>query len=256
MHPEHSPVEYCNPVEQNSPVEQSSSLENMTPDRLSESSGLLSAKQLGRRLGDRWIWRNLDFDLYPGDRRGLWGPSGMGKTLLLRVLVGLDPPTEGRVYWQGQPIAPHRIPHHRTQVMLLLQRSPLWEGTVEDNLQRPFHLDSQRGKVYDRSVAAELCGRVGRGVDFLERSAQHLSGGERQLVAILRVLLLNPQILLLDEPTASLDQPTTLQVEDLVQQWHQEHPDGAYLWVSHDRTQLDRLGVGVWESFEGLRFEI
>jgi putative ABC transport system ATP-binding protein len=213
-------------------------------------SPLLEGQQLGRKLGDRWIWRNLDFELYPGDHKGLWGASGIGKTLFLRTLVGLDPPTEGGINWQGQPLTPGLIPQQRSQVMLLLQRAPLWEGTVEENLQRPFCLRGQRGKVYDRAVAGELCRRVGRSVDFLERSAQHLSGGERQLVAIIRVLLLNPQVLLLDEPTASLDQQTSLQVEDLIQDWQQEQPDRAYLWVSHDRSQLDRLGVQVWEIIE------
>lgn len=208
---------------------------------------LLNVHQLGRKLGDLWIWRNLEFALYPGERRGLWGASGIGKTLFLRTLVGLDPPTEGTIDWQGQPLSPSLIPQQRSQVMLLLQRAPLWEGTVAENLQRPFRLRGQRGKVYDRLRAEELCHQVGRSADFLDRSAQHLSGGERQLVAIIRVLLLKPQVLLLDEPTASLDQQTSLQVEDLIQHWQQEQPDRAYLWVSHDRTQLDRLGVKIWE---------
>ncbi|MGA1410224.1 MAG: ABC transporter ATP-binding protein [Prochlorotrichaceae cyanobacterium] len=212
-----------------------------------DQAPLLEVSQLGRQLGKRWIWRNLNFALQPGDRRGLSGPSGMGKTLFLRSLVGLDPPSEGVIRLQGQPLTVSNIPDRRSQMTLLPQRAPLWEGTVEDNLKRPFQLKGQQGKVYHREAAAHLCGQVGRSVDFLDRSSQHLSGGERQLVGILRVLLLNPQILLLDEPTVSLDQETTLQVEALIQQWYQDHPDRAYLWVSHDRAQLDRLNVNIWE---------
>ena len=212
---------------------------------------LLHVHQWGRKVGDQWLWRNVEFALYPGDRLGLSGPSGMGKTLFLRSLVGLDSPEEGHLEWQGHPLTPAAIPHYRSVVGLLLQRAPLWEGTVAYNLQRAFRLQGQRGKEYNPQRAQALLDQVGRSADFLERSSQHLSGGERQLVALLRVLLCAPQVLLLDEPTAALDGETALQVEALIQHWYQEKPDRAYLWVSHDRAQLQRLEVTPWALTSG-----
>ncbi len=213
---------------------------------------LLEACNLGRCFGQVWIWRGLSFTLHSGEAVGISGASGVGKTLFLRSLIGLDSRDEGIVKWQGQVCGAQQIPPYRSQVILLPQRTPVWEGSVEENLQRPFRLKIHRPKHYDREVAIALWKTLGRSADFLDRSSLHLSGGERQLLAIVRVLLLNPQVLLLDEPTAALDQETTLQAETLIQNWFTAQSDRAYVWVSHDRSQLERLATKHW-SFGNYR---
>jgi putative ABC transport system ATP-binding protein len=82
--------------------------------------------------------------------------------------------------------------------------------------------------------------RLGRPPSFLDLEASHLSGGEAQLMALLRALQLDPDVLLLDEPTASLDAATTERVEQLLRRWLAEAPR-ACLLVSHDGAQLRRL---------------
>lgn len=207
---------------------------------------LLEACNLGRCFGQVWIWRGLSFALHPGEAVGISGASGVGKTLFLRSLIGLDPRNEGIVKWQGQVCGAQDFPPYRGQVIFLPQRTPVWEGSVEENLQRPFRLKIHCSKHYDREMALNLWKTLGRSADFLERSCLHLSGGERQLLGIVRVLLLNPQVLLLDEPCAALDPETTRQVENLIQNWLILQSDRAYVWVSHDRSQLDRVTTRHW----------
>ena len=82
---------------------------------------------------------------------------------------------------------------------------------------------------------------LGRSADFLERSTDQLSGGERQIVSCLRSLQLSPQVLLLDEPTASLDNTATKQLETLIAQWQHADPQKACIWTSHDPAQIERV---------------
>lgn len=84
---------------------------------------------------------------------------------------------------------------------------------------------------------------LGLGETFLEKSARDLSGGEGQIVSLLRAIQLGPSILLLDEPTASLDAASVAAVESLVTRWQAEAPGGrATVWVSHDAEQARRVG--------------
>lgn len=209
---------------------------------------MLTVTDLGRQVAGRWLWQNVSFTLAAGDCVGLVAPSGAGKTLLFRGLVQLDPVQQGQVVFEGRSIADWALPAYRTQVMYLSQRPAMMEGSVADNLRHPFTLGQHRHRAYRAERLLAWLDSLGRGPDFLTLSATQLSGGERQLVALLRALQLEPKLLLLDEPTASLDPATIQRVEALLTQWLQG-PNRALMITSHDPAQIDRfthrrLGLG------------
>ncbi len=202
---------------------------------------LLTARGLGRTVDGRRLWQGLELELMAGERLAVSGPSGTGKTLLLRSLAGLEPLEQGAVSFLGRDLASWRMPEYRRRVLLLPQRPALPEGTVEAALAAPFAFHVHRARSYRREAALARLAHVGREADFLGRSTATLSGGEAQVAALLRALLLEPQVLLLDEPTASLDAAATEAVEALVAAWLQDADDRAYLWTSHDPEQQARV---------------
>ena len=109
------------------------------------------------------------------------------------------------------------------------------EGTVETNLRLPFALGVNRDNAFDPGLALELLGHLGRDRSFLERSCADLSGGEQQLVALVRLLQLDPLVVLLDEPTASLDPKAAGRATDLITSWTEDRMnERAYVWVTHN----------------------
>jgi putative ABC transport system ATP-binding protein len=211
---------------------------------------LLEARDIGRLApgSQQWLLRNASLAVRGGERLAIVGPTGAGKTLLLRALALLDPVDEGQVLWLGQPIAAERVPHYRRHVTYLHQRSPLIEGTVEENLRLPFTLAIHAREEFDRGRVVALLESAGRDAEFLTRGSRDLSGGEGQIVAVVRALQLNPTVLLLDEPTASLDAATAHSIEQLVFQWHRQSELGrAAVWVTHDREQASRIANRIIE---------
>jgi putative ABC transport system ATP-binding protein len=162
--------------------------------------------------------------------------------VLLRSLAYLDPHDEGNIEWEGRPLCAEAIPAYRKEVVYLHQRPALFEGTVEHNLLYPFTLKSHRGKHFDRSRVEGMLETLNRDSAFLQKSSRDLSGGEAQIVALIRSLQLDPRILLLDEPTASLDRATAESVEDLLLGWQrEEYHRRGFIWVSHDLEQAERM---------------
>ena len=200
---------------------------------------LLAADDLGRRVGERWLWQGVALKLTSQQQLVLRGPSGSGKTLLLRALSGLDEVQTGQVSLQGKALEMWPAPLYRTKVSYLQQRPALFEGTVEDNLRRPFALQAHRARHFDRERVVGWLEHLGRTEGFLGLSAATLSGGEAQLTALLRTLQLDPLVFLLDEATASLDPEAVLRAEALVKGWLEG--GGACIWTSHDPAQLARV---------------
>ncbi|MBI3838811.1 MAG: ATP-binding cassette domain-containing protein [Planctomycetia bacterium] len=224
-----------------------------------DSAGvLLDAQGLGRFVPgtQQWLLRDVSLAVRGGDRLAIVGPTGSGKTLLLRSLALLDPIDEGRVLWLSQTISARLVPAFRSQATYLHQRPALIEGTVEDNLRLPFTFRIHAHQDFDRRRVASMLEMVGRGADFLARSWHDLSGGEAQIVALVRALQLNPTVLLLDEPTASLDASTTQTIERLISHWH-ERTNGkrALIWVTHDRQQSTRVAQRVVQMNAGKLLE-
>lgn len=208
---------------------------------VSPQAPILSVQGLGRKIDKYWIWRNLSFELFSGEKVAVLGASGSGKSLLLRTLAGLDQVQAGQIIFQGQTINSSYLPNWRLQIIYLHQRPALWFGTVESNLKQVYHLKANHHKAYNRAAILDYLQLLHKNDDFLKRPVSAISGGEAQIVAFLRALQLAPKILLLDEPTASLDAQTAHSLEALVVAWQAQNPQRAYLWTSHDSTQLQRI---------------
>ena len=105
---------------------------------------------------------------------------------------------------------------------------------------------------YDPARIERWLLQLGRDKSFLPKRHSDLSGGEGQIVALLRAIQLDPEILLLDEPTAALDNTTSSAVEQLVQLWYDERPsERATIWVSHDLDQARRASDRTWQITAG-----
>lgn len=206
----------------------------------SADSPLLSVTGLSCALKGGMLWRGITFDVCTGDRLGLVGPSGSGKTLLLRTLAGLVAPAGGGVRFDGKSVSEWRMPDYRARVMYLAQRPALSEGTVEAALEAPFAFRVRRNACYPTETVAHYLQELALDASFLGKSTEELSGGESQLVALLRAMILDPVILLLDEPTASLDAARVAHVERLLRLWMSAAPR-ACIWTSHDPRQLKRV---------------
>lgn len=181
-------------------------------------------------------------DVFSGDRLGIVGESGSGKTLLLRSLAALDPIQSGELRFHGQLVQGNEVPQYRTAVGYLPQRPVLLEGSVEHNLQLPYQLKANVNRRYDRTRVLNWLRELGRDETFLNKYQENLSGGELQLVALLRAIQLHPQVLLLDEPTAALDTGLTTSVEHLVNHWFDENShQSALVWITHSMTQARRV---------------
>ncbi len=186
-----------------------------------------------------------------GDRVALTGASGAGKSLLLRSLALLDPVDSGEIRFQGRVVADAEIPKFRSQVMYLGQRSAFVEGTVEENLRAPFLLKTHADQSFNAKRILGWLEQLGRDETFLKQRHSQLSGGEAQIVSMLRALQLDPLVLLADEPTSAMDAQTASAAEELVLRWLMETTGSssesqlnrALVWVSHDTAQAQRLAT-------------
>jgi putative ABC transport system ATP-binding protein len=205
---------------------------------------LVEAKNVGRRHPDdrSWLLDDVSLRVECGARILLNGPSGAGKTLLLRSLALLDPLTCGSVYYQGEAVGHDAVASYRSRVVYLHQRPALIEDTVEAALRKPFTLKVHRNRAFERDRVRRLLACLGRDAGFLTKSVAELSGGEIQITAIVRALELDPLVLLLDELTAALDAPAAAAVERLVDGWLDEDSQRAMIWVSHNEAQALRVG--------------
>jgi ABC-type iron transport system FetAB ATPase subunit len=200
------------------------------------SRAILRAENLGRTVGDKILVEDTSFEVHAGEILALVGPSGAGKTSLLRLLNRLDEPTHGTVYLQDsdyRTIAPREL---RRQVGMVMQRPFLFPGTVEINLQFG---PAQRGEKLSAQEVEELLSRVGL-EGYASRDVANLSGGEAQRVSVARTLANSPLVLLLDEPTSALDDASKREVEMLIRSLVLDKNLGCVM-VTHDEGQAARL---------------
>jgi putative ABC transport system ATP-binding protein len=196
------------------------------------------------------ILDDVNISIGDGDRIGLVGPSGSGKTSLLRAIAKLDPCDAGRLIADGKLVLRDDVPSYRRRVIYVAQRSAFVVGTVRRNLELPFELGSFEAK-FDLDRAKSWFDQLGKLPTLLDQSIESLSGGEQQIVSIVRALSLSPRALLLDEPTAALDADSVSRFERLILDWHQVEDERAFVWSSHDQQQVLRMTTRCIEMKEG-----
>lgn len=212
----------------------------------------LRVKNLSRVFGERAVLAGVSFSVEAGETLAVTGPSGSGKSVLLKCLNRLIEPSGGTIEVFGTDITHCDPVEIRRRVCLVGQVPVLFPGTVEENLAYPFSFQANRHR--PRPEFGAVLEAVGLGRTYLAKDAQTLSGGEAQRVCIARALCLDPGVLLLDEPTSALDRASAEVVEETIRRL--SAGGRTIVVVTHDLRQAETLGRRVMRMRGGRVEEI
>jgi phospholipid/cholesterol/gamma-HCH transport system ATP-binding protein len=211
---------------------------------------VISVRGLTKSFGDRDVLRGVDLDVHEAENVVVLGRSGSGKSVLIKIIIGLLEPDEGSVEVLGQTVrglSQRAMDALRRQVGFSFQNSALYDSmNVSENLAFPLRMNTTglsthevRDRVYDALEAVGL-------VSAVMQMPSELSGGQRKRIGIARTLILRPKIMLYDEPTAGLDPITSGEINDLINQVQQTYHTSSII-ITHDltcaRNTADRVAM-------------
>ncbi len=221
------------------------------PDEVEKDNApVVAVEDVHKSFGSQKVLNGINLAVRRGETLAVLGRSGTGKSVLLRLVIGLEKPDSGLVRIQGQDItglALDQLGEIRKKMGFLFQHAALYDSlTVEQNVAFPLrHHRKDMSKSEQRDRVHELLSEVGMESGFAKMPSD-ISGGMQKRVGLARALALEPDILLLDEPTAGLDPISSTEIDDLVLKLQEEH-HMASIVVTHDlhsaKTIADRLAL-------------
>ncbi len=218
---------------------------------------VIEIKGLDKSFGNFSVLRNVDLSLHKGENLVVLGKSGTGKSVLIKIIIGLLTPDRGLVNVLGNvvdQITYKELLALRLKVGFSFQNSALYDSmTVRENLEFPLvrnRRDLTKGEV-NKAVESVL-DNVGL-LNTINQMPSELSGGQRKRIGIARTLILKPEIMLYDEPTAGLDPITCLDINNLINEV-QERFHTSSIVITHDLTCAKAVGNRVAMLLDG-RFQ-
>jgi phospholipid/cholesterol/gamma-HCH transport system ATP-binding protein len=210
----------------------------------------IELRDVHKAFGQQTVLNGVDFAVRPREAVAVLGRSGAGKSVLLKLIIGLQKPDAGTIRIHGQAIsdlAPEQMDALRVKIGYLFQEGALYDSlSIEENVAFPLRHHPERLSDADlRNRVHELLTVVGMEKDAAKRPAE-ISGGMKKRVGLARALALEPDILLFDEPTSGLDPITAGEVEELMIKLKKDREIASVL-VTHDvhgaRAVADRVAL-------------
>jgi phospholipid/cholesterol/gamma-HCH transport system ATP-binding protein len=207
----------------------------------------VAVEGLRKSFGEQMVLNGIDLTAEAGQALAVLGRSGSGKSVLLKLIVGLQAPDQGRIRIHGQEVTnlqPEQLNEVRKKVGFLFQQGALYDSlNVRDNVDFPLRRNSKLSTVERRERVSELLAKVGMERDG-DKMPSEISGGMQKRVGLARALALEPDILLFDEPTAGLDPITAAEIGNLISKLRAERTITSIV-VTHDlhgaKSFCDRL---------------
>jgi phospholipid/cholesterol/gamma-HCH transport system ATP-binding protein len=228
----------------------------MTDKKLTDPNQekVIEIKGLYKSFGNYHVLKNVDLDVYKGENLVVLGKSGTGKSVLIKIIIGLLTPDRGMVKVLNNvvdEITYQDLLQLRLKVGFSFQNSALYDSmTVRQNLEFPLvrnRRDLTKGEV-DHAVESTL-DAVGLS-QAINQMPSELSGGQRKRIGIARTLILQPEIMLYDEPTAGLDPITCMDINNLINEVQERYHTSSIV-ITHDLTCAKMVGNRVAMLLDG-----
>lgn len=215
---------------------------------------VIEIQGLKKSFGDNHVLKDVDLDLYKGENVVVLGKSGTGKSVLIKIVVGLLTQDEGMLVVLGKNVEmlkPKDLNALRLKIGFSFQASALYDSmTVKENLEFPLVRNVKNLSKAERNNQVEsVLDSVGL-LQTLNQMPSELSGGQRKRIGIARTLILKPEIMLYDEPTAGLDPITCMEINNLINQVKETYNTSSII-ITHDLTCAKDTGDRVAVLLDG-----
>lgn len=212
---------------------------------------ILRLENIVKRFGNFTALHGISLDIRDGEFLTIVGPSGSGKTTLIRLLVGIEEPSEGRILLRGKHI--EMLPANKRPTCMVFQSLALFpHRSVGENIEFPLKIRGEPAEVRKRR-ALELLELLHLSSAFYDKRIHHCSGGEQQRVALARALAFEPEILFFDEPLSALDFRLRKKLEKELKDLH-ERTGRTFVYITHSLEEAmvmsDRIAIMKEGKFE------
>ncbi|HPS12703.1 MAG TPA: ATP-binding cassette domain-containing protein [Prolixibacteraceae bacterium] len=214
-------------------------MEKLQQHTINQNEAVISITGLYKSFEELEVLKGIDFTLYKGENVAVLGKSGTGKSVLIKIIVGLLKPDKGEVIALGKNVTTlnrKELDELRLRIGFSFQSSALYDGmNVFQNLAFPLQMNRKNiTKKEIRYAVEKTLDSVGL-KDRIKQMPSELSGGQRKRVGIARTLILQPEIMLYDEPTAGLDPITCTEIIDLINHVQHQYNTSSII-ITHDLT--------------------